>query len=137
MVHQLPDAVKYSRPGLRLVPGPGHTRGSQVVIVETGGRSVVIGGDMAVFFAEVDEPRTEGQPRVRALNPAEVWLSHQHEPGPRQVDQDVSFEEARQPDNRRLASAATPRPLGDFATTRSDALNRKVAHPVISAHPLR
>jgi N-acyl homoserine lactone hydrolase len=34
-------------PGLRLVPAPGHTRGSQVVVVETGGRSVVIGGDMA------------------------------------------------------------------------------------------
>ena len=29
-------------PGLRLVPAPGHTRGSQVVVVETGGRSVVV-----------------------------------------------------------------------------------------------
>ena len=29
-------------PGLRLVPAPGHTRGTQVVVVETGGRPVVI-----------------------------------------------------------------------------------------------
>jgi N-acyl homoserine lactone hydrolase len=32
-------------PGLRLVPAPGHTRGMQVVVVETGGRPVVVGGD--------------------------------------------------------------------------------------------
>jgi N-acyl homoserine lactone hydrolase len=67
-------------PGIRLVPAPGHTPGSQVVVVETGRRSVVIGGDMAVFFAELDEPRTEGQRLVRALDPEEVWLSHEHEP---------------------------------------------------------
>ncbi len=67
-------------PGLRLVSAPGHTRGSQVVVVETGGGSVVVGGDMAVFFAELDEPSTEGQRLVRALDPAEVWLSHEHEP---------------------------------------------------------
>ena len=41
----------------------------RVVVVETGGRSVVVGGDMAVFFAELDEPRTEGQRLVRALRP--------------------------------------------------------------------
>ena len=74
-------------PGLRLVPAPGHTRGSQVVVVETGGRPVVIGGDMAVFFGELDEPRTQGQRLVRALDPEEVWLSHQHEPWRPQVDQ--------------------------------------------------
>ena len=67
-------------PGIRLVPTPGHTRGSQVVVVEAGGRPVVICGDTAVFHAELDEPRTEGQRLVRALDPAEVWLSHQHEP---------------------------------------------------------
>jgi N-acyl homoserine lactone hydrolase len=67
-------------PGLRLVPAPGHTRGSQVVVVETGGRPVVIAGDTAVFFDELDQPRTEGQRLVRALDPAEVWLSHAHEP---------------------------------------------------------
>jgi N-acyl homoserine lactone hydrolase len=73
-------------PGLRLVPAPGHTRGSQVVLVETGGAPVVIGGDMAVFFGELDEPRTQGQRLVRALAPKEVWLSHQHEPWRPQVD---------------------------------------------------
>ncbi len=67
-------------PGVRLVATPGHTRGSQVVVVETGERSVVIAGDTAVFFAELDEPRTEGQRLVRALDPDEVWLSHEHEP---------------------------------------------------------
>jgi N-acyl homoserine lactone hydrolase len=67
-------------PGIRLVPTPGHTRGSQVVVVETGDRSIVIAGDTAVFFDELDDPRTDGQRLVRALAPEEVWLSHQHEP---------------------------------------------------------
>jgi N-acyl homoserine lactone hydrolase len=67
-------------PGLRLVPAPGHTPGSQVVVVEMGERSVVIAGDTAVFFADLDEPRTEGQRLVRALEPAQVWLSHEHQP---------------------------------------------------------
>jgi N-acyl homoserine lactone hydrolase len=60
-----------------------------VVVVETGGRPVVIGGDMAVFHAELDEPRTEGQRLVRALDPEEVWLSHEHEPWRPQVAQHV------------------------------------------------
>jgi N-acyl homoserine lactone hydrolase len=51
-------------PGLRLVPAPGHTRGMQV----------------AVWFGELDEPHTEGQLRVRALDPELVWLAHEHEP---------------------------------------------------------
>jgi N-acyl homoserine lactone hydrolase len=76
-------------PGLRLVPAPGHTRGSQVVVVETGRRSIVIGGDTAVFFNELDEPRTEGQRLVRALDPELVWLSHEHEPWRPQVGQHV------------------------------------------------
>jgi N-acyl homoserine lactone hydrolase len=67
-------------PGIRLVPAPGHTRGSQVVVVGTGARSVVIAGDSAVFFDELDHPRTEGQRIIRALEPERVWLSHQHEP---------------------------------------------------------
>src|SRR5207248_10668525 len=67
-------------PGLRLVPAPGHTRGMQVVVVETGGRRVVVGGDVAVWFGELDEPHTEGQLRVRALDPELVWLAHEHEP---------------------------------------------------------
>ena len=58
-------------PGLRLVPAPGHTSGIQVVVV---------GGDVAVWFGELDEPHTEGQLLVRALDPELVWLAHEHEP---------------------------------------------------------
>ena len=67
-------------PGVRLVPAPGHTPGTQVVVVGTGGRPVVIGGDMAVWFGELDEPQTEGQLLVRALDPELVWLAHVDEP---------------------------------------------------------
>jgi N-acyl homoserine lactone hydrolase len=67
-------------PWLRLVPAPGHTRGMQVVVVETGGRPVVVGGDVAIWFGELVEPHTEGQLRVRALDPELVWLAHEHEP---------------------------------------------------------
>jgi hypothetical protein len=37
-------------PGLRLAPAPGHTRGMEVVVVEAGGRPMVVGGDVAVWF---------------------------------------------------------------------------------------
>jgi N-acyl homoserine lactone hydrolase len=67
-------------PGLRLVPAPGHTAGSQVVVVESGGGPVVVCGDTAVFHGELDEPRTVGQELVRALEPEAVWLAHEHEP---------------------------------------------------------
>jgi len=67
-------------PGLRLVPAPGHTDGMQVVVVETGGRPIVVGGDVAVWHGEFDEPPTEGRLRVLALDPELVWLSHEHEP---------------------------------------------------------
>jgi N-acyl homoserine lactone hydrolase len=67
-------------PGLRLVPAPGHSRGMQVVVIETGRRPIVVGGDVAVRFSELDEPSTEGQLRVRALDPELVWLTHEHEP---------------------------------------------------------
>jgi N-acyl homoserine lactone hydrolase len=67
-------------PGIRLVPAPGHTPGSQVIVVETGDRRAVIAGDTAVWFGELDEPTTEGQRLVRALDPAEVWLAHVDEP---------------------------------------------------------
>ena len=66
-------------PRIRLVPTPGHTYGSQVVVVETDGHPIVIAGDTAVFFA-VDEPSPEGQRLVHELGPKEVWLSHEHEP---------------------------------------------------------
>jgi hypothetical protein len=52
----------------------------QVVAVETSGRPVVVGGDVAVWFGELDEPQTEGQLRLRALDPELVWLAHTHEP---------------------------------------------------------
>src|SRR4051794_22961593 len=67
-------------PGVRLVPAPGHTRGTQVVIVESGSRPVVIAGDLAVSFAELNDPHTEGQHLVRALDPELVWFAHQHKP---------------------------------------------------------
>ena len=66
--------------GVRLVPAPGHTPGTQVVVVGTGGRPVVIAGDVAVWFGELDEPQTEGQQLVRALDPELVWLAHVDEP---------------------------------------------------------
>lgn len=67
-------------PGIRLLPAPGHCDGLQVVVVETGGRPVVVGGDVAVWFGELDEPSSEGQRRVRALDPELVWLTHVREP---------------------------------------------------------
>ena len=67
-------------PGLRLVPAPGHTPGSQVVVVESAEGRVVIAGDTAVFAGELDEPRTEGQRLIRSLDPVRVWLAHEREP---------------------------------------------------------
>ncbi len=67
-------------PGLRLVPAPGHSRGMQVVVVETGGRPIVVGGDVAVWFGELDEPSSEGQLRVLGLDPELVWLAHERDP---------------------------------------------------------
>ncbi|WP_371822342.1 MBL fold metallo-hydrolase [Conexibacter sp. SYSU D00693] len=67
-------------PGVRLVPAPGHTDGMQVVVLETGDRPVVVGGDVAVWFGELDEPSTEGQHTVLALEPELVWLTHVREP---------------------------------------------------------
>lgn len=67
-------------PGIRLLPAPGHTDGTQVVVVETGGRPIVIGGDVAVWHGEFDEPPTEGRLLVLALEPEMVWLAHEHEP---------------------------------------------------------
>jgi N-acyl homoserine lactone hydrolase len=67
-------------PGVRLVPAPGHTRGLQIVVIETGARPVIVGGDVAVWHGEFDEPPTEGRQRVLALDPELVWLAHEHEP---------------------------------------------------------
>lgn len=74
------DGAREIVPGVRVVPAPGHTAGSQVVVVEAGRRPIVIAGDTAVFHAELEEPRTEGQRLVRALEPELVWLSHAEEP---------------------------------------------------------
>jgi N-acyl homoserine lactone hydrolase len=51
-----------------------------VVVIETGEGPIVVGGDVAVWFGELDEPQTEGQLRVLALDPELVWLAHEHEP---------------------------------------------------------
>jgi N-acyl homoserine lactone hydrolase len=59
---------------------PGHSRGMQVVVLETGGRPVVVGGDVAVWFGELDDPQTEGQRRIVGLDPELVWLAHSAEP---------------------------------------------------------
>ena len=67
-------------PGLRLLPAPGHTRGSQIVVIEGEERPTIIAGDTAVWFGELENPRTEGQLLVRSLNPEVVWLTHEHRP---------------------------------------------------------
>ncbi len=67
-------------PGIRLVPAPGHTDGMQIVVIETAGKPIIVGGDVAVWFGELDEPKTEGQLRVLALDPELVWLAHEHKP---------------------------------------------------------
>ncbi|PTE08171.1 MBL fold metallo-hydrolase [Mesorhizobium helmanticense] len=67
-------------PGIRLVPAPGHSDGMQVVVIETAGRPIVVGGDVAVWLGELDEPSSEGQLRVHALDPEVVWLTHEHQP---------------------------------------------------------
>ncbi|MBW8731255.1 MAG: MBL fold metallo-hydrolase [Terrabacter sp.] len=67
-------------PGIRLVPAPGHTRGSQIVVIETDDRPIVIAGDTAVWFGELDDPETDGQRLIRALDPQQVWLAHASAP---------------------------------------------------------
>jgi N-acyl homoserine lactone hydrolase len=67
-------------PGVRLVPAPGHTPGSQIVVVETDRGPVVIAGDTAVWFGELDEPSTEGQRLILSLDPHQVWLAHADDP---------------------------------------------------------
>jgi N-acyl homoserine lactone hydrolase len=67
-------------PGVRLVPAPGHTAGMQVVVVESGDRPIVLGGDVAVWFGELNQPQSEGQQRVLAMRPKAIWLAHEHEP---------------------------------------------------------
>jgi N-acyl homoserine lactone hydrolase len=80
-VHYVPvDGELELLPGLRLLPAPGHARGSQVIVVEGKDRSTIIAGDTAVRFDELDNPRTEGQLLMRSLDPEMVWLTHEHMP---------------------------------------------------------
>lgn len=77
------DGVAEPLPGVRLLPAPGHTPGSQIVVIDAadpGGRPTVIAGDTAVWFGELDEPRTEGQRLIVGLDPELVWLAHRHRP---------------------------------------------------------
>ncbi|GAA1059251.1 MBL fold metallo-hydrolase [Agromyces bracchium] len=67
-------------PGIRLLPAPGHTPGSQIVVIDDVAGPVVIAGDTAVWFGELDDPQTEGQRLIRSLEPDQVWLAHEHEP---------------------------------------------------------
>lgn len=80
--YTLVDGEHELLPGLRLLPAPGHTRGSQIVVIDggPGGAPVVVCGDAAVFHGELDEPGTEGQRLIRALAPEAVWLPHETEP---------------------------------------------------------
>ncbi|NLA28445.1 MAG: MBL fold metallo-hydrolase [Propionibacterium sp.] len=80
-LHYLPvDSEFELLDGVRLMPAPGHTRGSQIVVIETAGRPVVIAGDAAVSFDELDHPCTRGQRLVRSLDPQQVWLAHEQRP---------------------------------------------------------
>mgnify|MGYP000595620322 CR=1 FL=1 len=67
-------------PGIRLLPAPGHTPGSQIVVVDGDAGPVVIAGGTAVWFGELDDPQTEGQRLIRSLDPDRVWLAHEHAP---------------------------------------------------------
>ena len=118
-------------PGLRLVPAPGHTPGTQVVVVETGGRPVVIGGDMAVWFGELDEPQTEGQLLVRALDPELVWLAHEHEPW-----RPPNVVKRHGPPGRPSADGATA--AGSLATSVATMSSRSIgAGPATGSGPIR
>ena len=67
--------------GLRLVPAPGHSRGMQMVVIETGGRPIIVGGDVVVWWGELDEAeKSEGQMTMLALEPGVVWITHEREP---------------------------------------------------------
>jgi N-acyl homoserine lactone hydrolase len=66
-------------PGVRLVPAPGHTRGHQIVVVETDDGPVVLGGDVGYSFAEIGKGDTPGKRVVLELA-APTYLAHTREP---------------------------------------------------------
>jgi N-acyl homoserine lactone hydrolase len=65
--------------GVRLVPAPGHTRGHQIVVVETDEGPVVLGGDVGYSFAEIGLGDTPGKRVVLELA-APTYLAHVAEP---------------------------------------------------------
>ncbi|GAA2749115.1 MBL fold metallo-hydrolase [Amnibacterium kyonggiense] len=74
------DGDHEALPGVRLLAAPGHTRGSQIVVVDGEDGPVMIAGDTAVWGGELDEPTTQGQRRIRSLEPTAVWLAHASDP---------------------------------------------------------
>jgi N-acyl homoserine lactone hydrolase len=66
-------------PGVRLIPAPGHSRGHQIVLVETDDGPVVLGGDVGYSFGEVGQGDTEGKRLVIELG-APTYLGHVAEP---------------------------------------------------------
>lgn len=80
-VHYIPADGEFELlTGIRLLLAPGHTRGSQIVVIEGDKHPTIIAGDTAVWFRELDSPQTQGQLLVRSLNPERVWLTHEHTP---------------------------------------------------------
>ena len=76
---ELEDARAEILPGVRLVPAPGHTRGHQIVVVETDDGPVVLGGDVGYSFAEIGRGDTPGRRLVLELA-APTYLAHSREP---------------------------------------------------------
>lgn len=73
-------------PGVRVIPAPGHTRGHQVVVVETDESPVVLAADVGYSFAEVAEGDTEAKRLILELA-APTYLAHVEEPRvPRRAD---------------------------------------------------
>jgi N-acyl homoserine lactone hydrolase len=66
-------------PGVRLVPARGHTRGHQIVVVETDEGAVVLGGDVGYSFAEIGRGDTPGKRVVLELA-APTYLAHAEKP---------------------------------------------------------
>lgn len=69
-------------PGVRLLPAPSHTPGSQLVVVtgEDDAGPIVLAGDNVVVHSDLDEPQTDAQRLIRSLEPQVVWFAHSAEP---------------------------------------------------------
>lgn len=72
------DGAAEILPGIRVVPAPGHSDGHQVVVVETDEGLVVLGGDVAHSFDELESGETAGQRVVLELG-APTHLAHAEE----------------------------------------------------------